>query len=520
MQEQVQAIYSLLRSAWRFRWVSVAASWLICLLGWAWVASQPDIYQAQTRVYIDTTSSLERVLDGRIIPADVEAQLNYVRQNLLGTIQLEQVARKNDLHLEAGTADQMMRVVERLRRNIAIRSDGGGRRNPDNLYTIRYTDQNPERAVAVVSTLLETFVGDTRTAELEEADVNQDFLKAQISEYETRLRDSEDRLADFKKQNAGKLPGAEGDYFARLQIQTDALAESRKALALAQSRRQRIVEQLSGQSVQSMSAGGVDLPPTSIEARIAEGETNLESLLLRFTDRHPDVIAQREQLDELYRRLESERAALQASGGAAVLSGNPVFQALQISLNEVEVEIANLSADVLDRERTMRELRLLINEVPEVEAELARLNRDYEVVFAQYQSLLQSLETENLSTAAQESDKVDFRVIDPPATDVNPIAPKRARLIAMVLIAGLGIGGGLALAFSQIWPVFTSRREVTNATGLPVLGAVSVSVSAADRRRRLLHGSGLGLAVALLLVAFAGVFFVEVMGPGLASLIT
>lgn len=519
MQEQVQALYSLLRSAWRFRWYSVALAWVVCLAGWSWVAVQKDVFQARTRVYIDTTSSLERVLDGVIIPADVQAQLNYVRQNLLGTTQLEEVARANDLHLAAETDEEIQTVVEGLRSRIRINSDGGGRRGPDNLYTIRYRDTDPGRAVTVVSTLLEIFVGDTRNAESEAVDVNQAFLRTQIQEYEVRLRDAEDRLARFKKENAGRLPGTEGGYFYRLQSEVDALTEARKVLGLAQSRRTQILAQLRGQSQDvPIFADGAELPPTSIEARIADGEAKLEALLLRFTDKHPDVVAQREQLDALDERLEIERAALSANGVAsASLQSNPVYQALQISLNEVEVEIANLSADVEDRSRKVTELRALINEVPEVEAELARLDRDYEVVFAQYQALIQSLETENLSNAAQESDTVDFRMIDPPAVDSTPVEPQRARLVAMVLIAGLGLGGGIAFVLSQVFPVFTSRRDVSAVTGLPVLGAVSMSVSAADQRRRTLHAASLAVAVVALLCVFGGVFYLEAMGPGLAD---
>ena len=522
MQEQLYIVLSLLRSTWRFRWWSVAVAWAVCVAGWAYVASLPDIFLAQTRVYIDTSSSLERVLDGKIIPADVEAQLNYVRQNLLGTVQLEEVARGNDLHLEVTTGDDMARVVDRLRRNIAIVSDGGRRNEPDNLYTIRFKDTDPTRAVNVVQMLLNTFVDQTRSAEVSAADTNQDFLQEQLEEYEVRLRASEDSLARFKKENAGKLPGVEGGYFARLQGQSDALLESRKALDLAQSRRQQILRQLNGQAERTPTAtpDGNELPQTSIEARIADAESNLETLLLRFTDRHPDVIALSEQLAELNNRREQEIAALSSSGGfSPALQTNPVFQALQISLNEVEVEIANLSADVSDRERAVHELRSLINEVPEVEAELARLNRDYEVVHAQYQVLLQSLETENLSTAAQQSDNIDFRVIDPPATDVDPVEPARGQLIALVLAAGLALGGGVAFALSQVMPVFSTRRAVTAATGLPVLGTVSLSVSQTDQRRRMLQASGLGIAILALLAAFGGVFALEVMGPGLLELV-
>ena len=522
MYEQLQFVLSQLHSAWRFRWWAIAVAWLVCVAGWAWVALQPDIYEARTRVYIDTTSSLQRVLNDQIIPVDVDAQLRFVEQSLLGSVQLERVARQNDLHLEADSPADMQRVILGLRKSIAIQSSstgGRGARNPDDLYTISYRDSDPARALSIVSTLLNTFVEDTRSAETSAADVNQGFLRRQIADYETRLRDAEDRLAEFKKDNKGKLPGAEGGYYTRLQAETDALEQSRKELALAQSRRSRIIEQLSGQSrTVSPALSLQDLPENSLEARIAESESELESLLLRFTDKHPDVIAMQEQLDALRERLESERSELASAGGAsAILQNNPVYQALQISLNEVEVEIANLTADVNSRSRKVNELNALINEVPEVEAELARLNRDYEIVYGQYQLLVQSLEKENLSTAAQQSDQVEFRVIDPPVTDADPVAPNRAQLLALVLVVAFGAGAGLAVLLAQLKPVFINRRTLSNVTGLPVLGAVSMSVSPAERKRRLVQASGFGVAVAGLIAAFAVVFLVEVLGPGLVT---
>ncbi|MEO0953130.1 MAG: hypothetical protein AAFY44_17635, partial [Pseudomonadota bacterium] len=83
----------------------------------------------------------------------------------------------------------------------------------------------------------------------------------------------------------------------------------------------------------------------------------------------------------------------------------------------------------------------------------------------------------------------------------------------------LGIDAALALGLAQVKPVFTTRSSVASATGLPVLGTVSMSVSQGDRRRRAIQAGGFGAVVAGLLVAFGTVFFVEVMGPGLLDLV-
>jgi ABC-type sugar transport system permease subunit len=115
--------------------------------------------------------------------------------------------------------------------------------------------------------------------------------------------------------------------------------------------------------------------------------------------------------------------------------------------------------------------------IPQVEAELARLNRDYQVNKAQYDELLQRLESARISQQADQSaEDVKFRVIEPPMVPVVPSGPERALLSALVLIASLGAGLGFALLLQQIRPVFSTKDTLRQVTGLPVLGSVTAAV--------------------------------------------
>jgi hypothetical protein len=97
---------------------------------------------------------------------------------------------------------------------------------------------------------------------------------------------------------------------------------------------------------------------------------------------------------------------------------------------------------------------------------------------------------------------VRFEVVDPPVADPTPVFPKRPRLILLVLVSGLAAGLGVAYLMHQLRPVFTSARQLTEATQLPVLG--SVSMTWVERRRaagrRAVWAYSLG-AAALVLVA-------------------
>jgi len=150
--------------------------------------------------------------------------------------------------------------------------------------------------------------------------------------------------------------------------------------------------------------------------------------------------------------------------------------------------------------------------VPQVEAEYARLNRDYQVTRDGYTALVDRLQKARLSERADETGVVKFEVVDPPAAAFKPAAPNRIKLLAMVLVAGLAIGGGLAYLLHQMRPVFNSTRSLGDITGLPVLGAVSMTWLDRERIQSRMRKLAFGGAGALLMLVFLCVLMFQ--SPG------
>lgn len=528
MHEAVLEVMSQARSAWRFRWYGVAAAWLVALGGWTVVALLPDVYEASTRVYVDSSSTLQPLLSDNIVPTDVATRLQYIRQALLGREYLERVASNNGLDAAAVTQADKEAVLYRLRSDVTIEAAMGrdevNRDGTPRIFTISFRDEKPETAVGVVTDLLNFFIEDTLSANREGTDTAGRFLEERIREYENRLQQAEQALAEFQRRNSGRLPGTEGTYFERMQRERDALSQTQRQIRLASSRRTQLEQQLSGEA--PVAADGVaarEPPPNSIDARIRDHRAELDRLLLDFTDRHPDVVALRDTLA----RLEAQRAdQLRALGienpdqQISALGSNPVYQALQIALNEVQVEIATLQADAADRERRLAELQSAIDEVPEVEAELQRLNRDYDDIRRQYQLLVQSRETQMLSRKASEADQVEFRVLNPPSAGFEPVAPQRLLFIAGVLAAAFAAAGGVCYLLAQLKPVFSSARMLSRVSGLPVLGTVSrVLVNAEARHRQRLAFMAWSGAMAVLILACVALVLLEVAGLGLRNIL-
>jgi polysaccharide chain length determinant protein (PEP-CTERM system associated) len=227
------------------------------------------------------------------------------------------------------------------------------------------------------------------------------------------------------------------------------------------------------------------------------------------------VIATREVLVQLQARQKQEIEALRRGDpGAAAVAGahsNPLYQGIQTQVNQVDVELAALRVELANHQRNAAALRQLVDTAPEVEAEYARLTRDYDVTKAQYNELLARLERARVSGDAEQTGVVAFNIVDPPTVGFKPNFPNRPLLLTVVLLVGLALGGGIAYLLHLLRPVFSSERSLAELTGLPVLGVVTRTWI--DKYRGQMRSGLLRYSVAsgLLIVTF--VIVVAMQGP-------
>lgn len=481
MKDLVDKLRDDISGSWRFRWIAVTVAWTVALAGWAVLFLMPDMYEASSRVFVDTRTTLNQVTQGIAVESNVDMQILRVRQSLIGGPQLEKVAREAGVQPRASaTPQQIKEFYDGVRKRIQITGSTARDSATGGVYLLKYRDRDRKRAIRLVQHLTDAFVENTTGGKREGSEQAQRFLVEQLREYEGRLAESEQRLAEFKKANVGLMPGVQGDYFSRLQSEIDQADKAKAALNLAARRRDELQRQLRGEapvlsSGPTMAAGSG--PGSDNASRIRETQAKLDELLLRFTEKHPDVIALQQTLAELNLRQEAQIDALRrgdASAAAGIgLAANPVYQNIQLQLNQANVEIATLNAEISDRQRKIDTLRERVNTAPEVEAGLSRLNRDYEVTRASYQALLERLEKARLSEQAEQTGIVRFEIIDPSAASFSPVAPRRSLLLLGVLALALGAGGGLAYLLHLLRSVFSNTRQLQALTGRTVIGWVS-----------------------------------------------
>ncbi len=485
----------------------LGVAWVVCVIGWTVVARMPDQFEASARVYVDTQSVLSPFLRGITIETGrSDRKIQLMTRTLLSQPNLEKVMRMTDLDLKAKTPADRERLIDELKSNIRF---GGTSR--ENLYTISYQDHSPELAKLVVKSLLTIFMESNLGESRKDQDSATAFLEKEIAEYERRMREAEEALAAFKQNNLGYLPEESGGYYETLAAAKKRLAQADLDLKLAEDRMAVLQRQLGGESPTfglGPSIQGFQVDTSDYDARINAIESKLDDMLLKYTDKHPDVIALKAKL----RILKNEKAAFVRKTAKTVESGgvvtsdvnqNPVYQQMKLSLANAEAEVA---AKRLLRDKYAADVAKLeqdINRVLKVENEQKELNRDYALLKKNHAVLLSRLESAKLARKADnQGDSVKFKVIDPPRAPVTPSGPNRILFSSVVLLLGLGVGFGVAFLMSQLRPTFDERQMMSDSLGLPVLGSVNMVWTRDQVRARKVRNVSFAFTFTGLIVCF------------------
>jgi len=521
MNEQLLLLRAQLHMIWLYRWVVMLVAGLVCLGGWFVVLSLPNTYEVSAKVYIDTRSMLRPLLRG--LTVDTRMLQNtalLMRRTLLTRPNLEAIARNTDMDLDAKTPQQLEAIVTGLGKDIKLTGS-----NRENIYTVTYSNPNPRLAKKVVEEVLNTFMEKTLGETRKDSVVTEKFLDEQIAQYEQKLIDSEDRLKEFKRKNVGLMPGSDKSFYSELKHSQDQLSQAQLELREVQNRAAEIRRQLQGEEpvfgiVQSRISAMSSPELAKLDQRLSGMQEQLDGLLLKYTDKHPDIIALKSTMAKLQKQRDAEAAriaeeAALAPSGPEPLNQNPYYQELKISLSTATAQVAALKTRVAEYNRRVKELKQLVDTVPEVEAELKRLDRDYGLNKRQYDELVKRREAAQLSKSAEKTEDIKLNVIDPPRVPLVPTGPKRPQLLSMVFVGGLGLGIALAWLLAQLKPRIFNGEELKNFTGLPVIGTVSLAQSRWQTSERRMEAALYGLVFLLLGGAYATLLSLQLMNVDL-----
>lgn len=498
------SLYDELRGAlhavWMRRWVALAVAWAICLAGWLVVSQMPNNYESRARIFVQLR---------QIIPAqDGASQLNQqkdidrIRQTLTSAVNLEKVVRGTDLARTVATDRDVADRIAGLQKAIKLTAQ------QDNLFEISVTTPSGKLARQIAQKLIDIFVEANLSDNRDQSNQSLQFMDQQLEARQKQLQDADTKRADFQAKFLGSLPGT-GSIGDRVAAARTQLAQIQSDLAAAQSSLNVVNAQMAGTPANIAGAsGGAVAGPARARLSAIQGQL-ADARAKGYTDSHPDVIALKNQLAAAQAAAAREPVASGASAGAS----NPVYIGLQSMRADKQATVAALVQRKAQIEGDLNALQAKMAEAPGVAAEQGEIERQYQVLKGQYDTLLAQREQMKINSQAQNvADADKFNVVDPPTQPRAPASPNRPLLLTAVLVAGIGAGLALAFALGKLTTTFPTAAKLERASGMPVIGAIGEVVTQAQtamRRKKLaLFAGGLG-ALGFAWIGLLGVEFLQ-----------
>lgn len=473
-------------------------TWALGLVGAAALTLFTDRYDAVARVYVDTKTVLRPLMKDLAVELEVDQAVAMLARTLVTRPNMELLVRKAQLEIEPSSQVEHEKLLLELTRNIKLTSVGR-----DNVFDFSYRDPDPERARRIVAAMVALFLEADVGIKQRDADAARSFIDEQIKSYEKRLTEAETRLKDFKLRNLGVTSGVNGgDYFARMSALTDELNRLSTELRAAEQSRDALKRELGGEVAPLLPESPAQDPSVAspeFDARLDVQRKQLDELLRRYTELHPDVLATRRLIARLEEQkqqdIEAKRRAAAGRPRVAGL-GDTMAQRMKMSAAESEANVAALRSRLGDTQAKLIHLRSEATKIPQVEAELAQLNRDYEVVRRNYEAMVARREKALISEEVDATRPDQFRLIDPPRALKQPAFPSRRILAPFVLL--IALAGGLAASFLavRLAPTIDNASMLRAVVQRPVLGIISVleigAMSTAVRRNGIWFSTALG----------------------------
>jgi polysaccharide chain length determinant protein (PEP-CTERM system associated) len=501
------------------KWLVVSAILVSLSIAGAVCALMPKMYQSATKMWFEGAKIEESIVSGPnpagIYSPTLDDRVMEVRQFVMGRKTLGQIAGEFGLfgyekdHPEGAESENAVRA---MRGSIKVEP------TKDKLFiTLSFSNEDPIIARDVTSRLSDLFIEETLKDRERGVEAAEDFLGLELKHAKSELEAKEKVISEFKQLHLGELPQQIDANLRKLdRLQEDMRSQSEQSQSLA-SRLVQIDKSIkdyeeTGEIGSDSPAGGASKRNKDPRlGRIKELERRLVELSSMYKETYPDLVQVKEEIRKLkemtsaqYRDLlpESDEADEPSATKKSKRKAIDPYHAellkqredIVLELDAVKRRQAHISSEISQYERR-------VEHTPEREQKLKTLERDYENLQKNYQSLLdKKLSAGMQKSLAQGRKGAKFSIVDPAYTPVVPVVPNIPIIMAAGLVLGCALGFGGAVGLELMGRGFRSAEEVEVTLGLPVIASIPLYESAFGGSMQTVRAlSGKNRASALLL---------------------
>ena len=445
--------------------IFVVVVFALLVAGLVW----PKGYVASTTILVDEKNIIQPLMQGAAVTTEVTDRSRLARETIFSRKLMTQLLADTGRLKEGDSPEEQDKLLKKLQKQTTI---GNVTRN---IIKIEYRDDNPEHAFLTTKRYAELFIDEALGTKAAESQAAFDFIEKQVHEYHEKLVQAEEQLKEFRLANADALPGSDTDIGTRLSAQQTRIEQATQELKEAEIKKRSLEKQLSGEA----EVATVLSREGQYRTRIAELQSQMETLRLSYHDTYPDIVRLRHQIADLNDAIAADRQqreAAKASGRVIIddsVTNNPMYQQLKRDLSQTQITIDTLNARIIEAKRQMSSTLERGKRVHGGEVTLAELTRDYQVNRDIYQDLLKRRENARVSmNLDKEKQGLTFRIQEPATLPVDPSGLLFRHFIFAALVLGVLVPVGLVYAKLQIDPRIRVGSMVTERNNLPLLAVI------------------------------------------------
>jgi polysaccharide chain length determinant protein (PEP-CTERM system associated) len=462
-------------------------------------ASLPDVYRSSTSILVTPQELPSSVVNSRTAWS-IEQRIRTISQDILSRNQLAKIVEEFNLYPVLSSVDAR---VERLRRNMVL----DVRRNET--FVLSFEHVNPEKAMQVASRMGALFLNENVNLSREQATGTTNFISTEASRLRKELEEQESEVNLYRARYRAELP-------EQLDANLRTLEQIRAELQSNASRLSSLQERKAGLEKQLVEANFVT--STDAEGRknipewrqLSDRRQQLEDLRTRYSERHPDIIRLKNEIQLLEAEEKAQQAKLKGSVTTdASAARNPVQQMLLKQSAELNAEINSLrlSNDALRGQIVAYQAH--IDNTPIRAIELSKITRVYDVTLKKYQDMqAKSFDTrlsENMDKAQRGE---QFRVVDKANLPQRPVGPNRLAVLFVGLVMALAGGFGAAFLWENMDGSFKSGEEIREHTTVPLLATIpAIATRETILQQRRTQGILVLASAVILVVGIASIHF-------------
>ena len=440
-------------------------------------------YTSQSTILVEAQKVPENMVQP-VVSEDLGARMATLQQQVTSQSNLQPFVErvfsgKNSQEVEEKIDDIRLNMnVEQVPTDLlqlGAKKKPGAQGNSGGFY-VSYTAPNAREAQQICAELTSLMMSENLKSVQAAAKGTSDVLSKGIEDAKHNLDDLDSKLASFKKEHQGQLPGDEDSNLKILMGMNQQLEAQTQALNRDQQDRE-YTQSVLAQQVAAWQSTQSSTNPQTLEKQLSDLQSQLLSLQARYTDDHPDVIKTKADISEVKKKLaevnEASEDATDTSSGKGSAMEPPEIRQLRSQVHQLDDSIKARSLEQKRLQEGIAKLQRSVSLSPEVEEQYNGLTRDYSNGLKSYQDLLAKKSVADLTVnMTNQAQGEQMALLAPANLPDSPSFPNPWLFSGIGLGAGLALGIGLAMWLELRDQSIRTEADAEAALELPLLAAV------------------------------------------------